>query len=89
MRSASINDTAAYKIIRQITDHIWGSETKLSDERLIAICQLFRSRGFDWQSLMDGSMSALVGLEKCIESVIKYGRIAVIASVVANRSSHT
>ena len=70
MESIKIKDTIAYKIIRQMVDHIWGGQ-ELSDDQLMSICRLFGSRGASWESLMNGSMDNSVILEECIESVIK------------------
>ena len=83
MEPAGIKDTTAYKIIRQVTDHIWGSDEELSDEKVAAICRLYAGRGASWEALMNGSMDSAVQLEHCIEAVVKFTRNGRIASRVA------
>jgi len=85
MDGSGVKDTTAYKIIRQMTDHIWGSDEELEDEDVVAICRLFTHRGGLWQSLMDGAMNDAIRLEKAIESVVKYRQVASIAARVATR----
>jgi len=84
---ANIKDTTAYKVVRQMVDHIWGSDQELLDEQFVAIYKLFKIRGNDWKDLMDGSMDSAVHLEECIEAVLKYKKIEKIALAVATKFS--
>lgn len=67
---ADIKDTAAYRVIRQITDHTWGSEIDLSDGDIVSICLDFRASGGSWESLMGGDMGSVVVLERCIDGLV-------------------
>jgi hypothetical protein len=77
---SGIKDTTAYKIIRQITDHIWGSDEKYEDSDVVAICRIFTSRNGSWESLMGGSMKDTICLEESIEAFVKYRKTSSIAS---------
>ncbi len=81
----SVKDTTAYKIVRQMVDHIWGSDQELSEIQFAAVCRLFKIRGNDWKDLMDGSMDTAVRLEECIEAVIKYEKTMKTAFAVASK----
>ncbi len=83
MGKPGVKNTVAYKIIRQMTDHIWGSDEELEDSDVIAILQLFQSRNQSWQALINGSMDSAVELEECIEIVIKSKREDRLVSRVA------
>ncbi len=85
MDDSGVKDTTAYKIIRQMTDHIWGSEESLPDDAVLAICRLFTARHGSWESLMDGSMDDAVLLEEAISSVVKYRQVNKIAHKLVRR----
>lgn len=67
---AGVKDTVAYRIIRQVTDHTWGSEFDLSDEDVVFICRSFSASGGLWESLLGGDLKCVGVLEKCIDSLI-------------------
>ncbi len=75
MDGTGVKDTTAYHIIRQITDHIWGSDEDLSDEDILTICHDFMKTGGYWESLIDGSMKDVLRLEESIEKFVR-GRAA-------------
>lgn len=75
-----VKDTAAFRIIRQITDHTWGSEADLSDDEVIDICRSFASSGGSWEALMGGDMDSVVILEKCIDGLVGPKQMASVAS---------
>lgn len=83
MADSGIKDTTAYKIIRQMTDHIYGSDEKYEDSDIVAICRLFGKRQGSWEALMGGSMDDAVRLEDAIGSVIKYRRGEIVAAKIA------
>lgn len=83
MGDSGVRDTTAYKIIRQMTDHIWGADEKLDDETVLAICRLFASRGGEWESLVSGSMEEAVRLEEAIGAVVRFKRNGRVAARVA------
>jgi hypothetical protein len=65
-----VKDTAAYRIIRQITDHTWGSDVDYSDEDVVSLCRGFSRRGGSWESLMSGDMGSIVHLEAAIDDMV-------------------
>jgi hypothetical protein len=65
-----VQDTAAYQIIRQVTDHTWGSEMELSDDDIITIYHSFRELGGSWEALMGGDMSSVKKLEDSIDALV-------------------
>lgn len=84
MGDVTVKDTAAYQIIRLITDHIWGSEEKISGSDCISICRQYYVKGGAWIKLMDGSMDDVKILEDCIENFVRSRRESSIASRVAS-----
>ncbi len=67
---AGVKDTAAYRIIRQVTDHTWGSESDLSDEDVVFICRTFWRNGGSWEALLSGDMASVGVLEKAIDELM-------------------
>lgn len=68
--NAGVKDTAAYRIIRQITDHTWGSDVDYSDEDVVMLCRGFSRRGGSWEALMSGDMGSIVHLEAAIDDMV-------------------
>jgi len=67
---AGVKDTAAYRIIRQITDHTWGSDSDLSDEDVVTICRSFWARGGSWEALLGGDMASVGHLERSVDELL-------------------
>jgi len=67
---AGVKDTAAYRIIRQITDHTWGSDVEYSDDDIVLLCRSFTAKGGSWETLMSGDMGSIVRLEEAIDSLV-------------------
>lgn len=67
---AGVKDTVAYRVIRQVTDHTWGSDTDLSDWDVVAICRSFASRGALWEGLLGGDMRCVEALEASIDELV-------------------
>lgn len=68
---STIEDTAAWKITRQLVDHIFGSDTDVSDDEFIFIYRVFLSRGGSWKDLMDGDTRIIIMLQKVLEDFFK------------------
>jgi hypothetical protein len=83
MKEPGVKDTVAFKIVRQITDHVYGPDTKLSNEDFVRIFHDYGSRGGSWERLMDGDMGCIKIIEDAIDSFLKNRRIAGIATKVA------
>lgn len=83
MKEPGVKDTTAYKIVRQITDHVYGPDTKLSNEDFVKIFHDYAARGGSWERLMDGDMRCVKIVEDTIDAFLQSRRIASIATRVA------
>lgn len=83
MKEPGVKDTTAYKIVRQITDHVYGPDTKLSNEDFVKIFHDYGSRGGSWERLMGGDMGCVKIIEDAIDAFMNNRRLASIASRVA------
>jgi hypothetical protein len=84
MKEAGVKDTAAYRITRQITDHTWGSDEKLSDAEFVSIYKSFHRVGGSWERLMDGDMSCVQKLEESIDNFMNNRRLSKVAVRILN-----
>ena len=67
-----IKDTTAYTIVRQMMDHIYGDDEKLSSEDFGAIFKMYLGRGGSWEGIMDGSMKDVKTLENVLQAFVNY-----------------
>lgn len=79
----SLSGTAAYRVIRQVLDHVWGPDEDLEDEDLISISKAFKEAGGSWENLMSGDMASIGKLEDAIESHVQTRALISIACRVA------
>jgi len=86
MKDLGPRDTAAYRVIRQMVDHSWGSNETISDQDVVLICWSFHSRGGSWERIMDGDMSSVSLLEEIIDSLVNGRNLAKMASQLTSRS---
>ena len=77
-----VKDTAAYRITRQITDHTWGSDEKLSSKEFVKIYKSFCASGGSWERLMAGDMSCVAKLEESIDDFMDDRNSSRIASIM-------
>jgi len=70
MDDASVKDTVAYGIVRQLLDHIWGSEVELSDSEFLDVYKTYMSMGGSWEQLIKGSMDKFDLLKDVLESYV-------------------
>lgn len=84
MKEPGVKDTTAYKIVRQITDHVYGPDTKISNEEFVKIFHDYASRGGSWERLMDGDMGCVKIIEDSIDAFVSGRRMASIAVRVAS-----
>jgi hypothetical protein len=85
MEDLGPKDTAAHRVIRQMVDHTWGPDEKISDQDLVLICRSFRDRGGSWKGLMDGDISFVTMLEDAIDSLVNGRNLARMAVRLAAR----
>jgi hypothetical protein len=81
-KKPGVKDTAAYRIVRQITDHTWGSDEKLSSKEFVKIYKSFCASGGSWERLMAGDMSCVAKLEESIDDLIDNRNSSKIASLL-------
>ncbi len=81
----TVKDTTAYKIVRQIADHVYGPDEKLSGEEFVQIYHEYGRRGGSWERLMDGDMGCVKIIEDSIDTFIQNRRLGRIAARVAGR----
>lgn len=67
-----IKDTTAYKIVRQIMDHVYGEDEKLSSKDFVAIFKIYLNRGGSWEGLMDGDMRNVKIIEDVLQAFVNY-----------------
>jgi len=83
-----VKDTTAYKIARQIMDHIYGDDEDMSNEDFVGLYHDFLRRGGSWKSLMDGDMRSVKFIEDALESLVKSRGLGKIATRISTRSAH-
>lgn len=83
MKSSGVKDTTAYKIVRQIVDHVYGSDEKISGEDFVFVHHAYIADGGSWEKLMAGDMGCVKILEDVLERFVKDRRLKKIATKVA------
>lgn len=74
MESAGVKDTTAYKITRQVMDHVYGEDEKMSSDEFVAVFHMYLGRQGTWQGIMDGDMKNVKILEDVLEAFVNYRR---------------
>lgn len=82
MKELGVKDTAAYRVIRQVVDHTWGSDEKLDDDEVVSLCRDFRELGGTWRGIMDGDMKCVKALEDAIDAHIRFRMLSKAASAL-------
>ncbi len=83
MDGAGVKDTTAYKIVRQIVDHVYGSDEKVSNKEFVDIYRRYVAAGGSWERLMDGDMGCVKIIEDVLGEFMDARRIRKIALRVA------
>jgi hypothetical protein len=83
MEGAGVKDTTAYRIVRQVMDHIYGPDEKTSGKDFVSVYRSFREGGGSWESLMAGDMASVKVLEDVLEDFVQARRLKKIAFRVA------
>ncbi len=66
MNEFGIKDTIAYKITRQILDHIYGSEEEMTVDHFVVIFKAYLSRGGTWEGILSGHIRCVQLLEQIL-----------------------
>jgi len=69
---SAVKKTVAYKIVRQIVDHVYGSDEKVSPEEFLHVYRIFNGAGGSWEGLIGGDMKSVAILEGAIDRFIKW-----------------
>jgi hypothetical protein len=83
MDDISMEDTAAYRVVRQIVNHGWGNDEDISEEDLVQISGDFHARGGLWEDLMGGDITAVGLLEDAIGDLINRRNLIKIAKRIS------
>jgi len=83
MEGAGVKDTTAYKIVRQVMDHVYGADEKISSKEFVDIYRSFLLKGGSWERLMDGDMGCVKMIEDVLEEFIEARKLKKIAFRVA------
>lgn len=70
MDDNSLKETTAFKIIRQMLDHMYGSDVKLSDDDFLHIYSTYMNLGGSWEMMIRGSMPSFDLLVKLLDSFV-------------------
>ena len=84
MNNPGVKDTTAYEIVRQITDHIYGPDTELSDTDFVEIFKSYYDDGGSWEKLIDGDMKCVKIIEEAIDNFINNRTMNKVAVQVAS-----
>lgn len=85
MDKAGVKDTTAYRISRQVMDHIYGEDEEMSEEDFVGLYHDFHRRGGSWHALMDGDMRSVKVIEDALEALVKSRGLGKIAARLAAR----
>ena len=83
MEDAGIKQTTAYRVIRQVIDHTWGSDEELDDSDIVTVCKNFRDQKGSWKNLLDGEVESFNKLEKALTVFFHNREIYKIAYKIA------
>ena len=83
MEGAGVKDTTAYKIVRQIADHVHGPDEKISGSEFVGIYRAFVLKGGSWEQLMAGDMGCVKMVEDSIDDFMEARKLRKIAFRVA------
>lgn len=71
------SESIAFKILEQLSDHIYGHE--LQEYDLVAVDKLFQNRGGSWFNIISGSKDDFSILEDCLNQYLNYASILKVA----------
>lgn len=82
MSDDSVKQTVAFRIVRQIVDHVYGSDEKVSSEEFLQVYRMFNGAGGSWEGLINGDMKAVSLLEGALDRFIRWRNTMRMASRV-------
>jgi hypothetical protein len=81
---SAVKNTVAYRIVRQIADHVYGPDEKVSSEEFLHVYRMFNGAGGSWEGLIGGDMKSVAILEGALERFIKWRNTFKVACRVAH-----
>lgn len=82
MGEDSVKQTIAWRIVRQITDHVYGSDEKISSEEFLHVYRMFSGAGGSWEGLIRGDMKSVAILEGALDRFLRFRNTMRMASRV-------
>lgn len=80
---SAVKNTVAFRIVRQIVDHVYGSDEKVTPEDFLHVYRMFHGAGGSWEGLIGGDMKSVAILEGALDRFIRFRNTLKIASRVA------
>lgn len=84
---SAVKNTVAYRIVRQIVDHVYGPDEKVTPEEFLHVYRIFNGAGGSWEGLIGGDMRSVAMLEGALDRFIKWRNTFRVASRVAKAFS--
>lgn len=81
-----VKETVAYRVCRQIVDHVYGSEEKLSSEEFLQVYRIFHGAGGSWEGVIRGDLHAVNLLEGALDRFMRWRNTWRVAVRVAAAS---
>jgi hypothetical protein len=82
--NAGIRDTAAWQIIEQLLEHVWGKDD-MTDSQILSVSLMFHKAGGSWKRLMEGERDQIGILEECVGNVLQAEKLERIAASVSGK----
>ena len=82
-----VKQTVAYRVCRQIVDHVYGSDEKLSPDEFLQVYRMFNGAGGSWEAVVRGDLHAITLLEGAIDRLFRWRNTWRVALRVAASSN--
>ncbi len=83
MDEDSVKQTLAWRIVRQLVDHVYGSDEKMSSDDFLTVYRAFAGAGGSWEAFIQGDIKAVALLESALDSFIRIRNTMRVAARVA------
>lgn len=83
MSDSPVKQTVAYKIVRQIVDHVYGSDEEVTPDDFMSVYRIFNGAGGSWEGIIRGDMHSIAVLEGALDRFIRFRNTMRMASRVA------
>jgi hypothetical protein len=71
MSEVGIRDAISFRIVRQILDHVYGSEQEMTDRDFVRLSRTFQSLGGRWEFVVRGDPGSFASLMDVIKAFVK------------------